>query len=1050
MRIVDTRESVAASLGNPIGRVGIGPASENSARGATVRAVKNFALLAALLVLGCPPPKPPPPPPTPTRCEVKLDDLGHFSKLGNGATAKLVESTSDLIGGGFAQGRVGDVLLSNDKIKVVIQQPTRVIAPNPYGGTIIDADLVRPAGQPGRDAFGKIAPLYAFGRTPAVSAVEILADGSQGGYAVVAATGKDAVNDYINVKNVLSDFLGEVTLRTDPNEALPLLITTYYVLSPGETRVRMLTAFCNQGSKPITTMTGDLIDSGGETELFNPQSCTGGVGVDGCLVDPSPWFGYQAKGVAYGYRSYSFKDRKLPTVNAMLTVVGVVGVMADGKDRDGLLSWTSTTREPVGAFGILPVEPRLFLRDFFVEQDLARVQATMIALDGTSRSRLDVTVVDAAGQPVPEGRIAVVSAETSKPVAIAVADAQGKARFDVPVGNYRVSTGALGTALENPTDVSAPSTGEAQVTVRQGASRRLTVVARDPFMQPLPARVVVKCQSGICANELVKYRPFQAVEATPSTVQAIEFVPASGTTSVSLPPGVYEVFVTHGPEFSAWPDTFPTRGETIDLMTQDATVTATLAQVVDSTGWISADLHVHAVGSPDSSVPNALRVASFAAEGVDVMVSTDHDFVTDFAPIVRDLGLASQMASLIGVEVTPFDYGHQQAFPVKVGDGPAGAPFDWAGGDGPSLRLDQLFGGLRQRDPDVVVQMNHPRGGQGSSLTQLKVDTARGTSAADPSTYRMAPHPEATATDTKLFSLDFDAIELMNGTSVNLAVANDWMTFLSRGWVKTGTAVSDTHDRHSTSGGYGRTWLRLGASATPAGFSDPKFIEAMKARRAVGGSGPFLTMTAKRADGMGSTAAVGDTLSVPAGTQLVLTVEVQAPEWMQFDSVELYSHATGRESVNGVSNADWPEGRILQKKAYPIGTLPVEAVPGLNGFTARRVHTTDTFTVTAAADTWFVAMLRSSSAARPLAPMAWSGVKCTNGVCAAKDDRAQAFTNPILIDADGSGAYDHFPLQPGQPLTRAPTPAPKSPREPTAAEFDAMLRTVLTHDHSGE
>ncbi len=1009
--------------------------------------MKRITLPCLLALCACPPPKPLPLPDPPTRCEVKLDDLQLFSKLGTGAKAKTIESSAEFIGGGFAQARTGDVLLANDKVRVVIQQPTRTISPTPYGGAIIDADLVRPQGQPGRDEFGKISPLYAFGRTPAVRKIEILQDGSNGGYALVAATGEDAVLDSINVPNVLNDSLGSVTLRADPNTPMPLLITTYFVLSPGETRVRMLTAYCNQGREPITTMTGDLVESGGETEIFNPQGCANGVGVPGCLVDPMTWFGYQAKDVAYGYRAYSFRDRKTVTTNALLGVAGVAAVLAEGKDRDGLLSWTSMSREPVGAFGILPVEPRLFLRDFFVEQDLARVQATMLTLDGASRSRLDVTVLDAAGRPVPQGRIAVVGAESGKPVALAIADAQGKARFDVPVGNYRVSTGARGAAIENPIDVSAPSTGEAQVTVRQGGKRTLTVTVQDPFMQPLTAKVVVKCPSGICANEQSKLRPYFDAETMPSELQAVEFVPASGTLQVSLPPGTYEVFVTRGPEYSAFPDSFPARGQAIDLTTADATITATLAQVVDTTGWISADLHVHAVGSPDSSVPNALRVASFAAEGVDVMVSTDHDFITDYAPIVRDLGLSSSMATLIGCEVTPFDYGHQQAFPVTVREGPGGGAFDWAGGDGASLRLDQLYSGLREAYPGVVLQMNHPRGGQGASLTQLKVDTARGTSAASPATFRMDPNPAATANDTKLFSLDFDAIELMNGTSASLAVANDWMTFLSRGWVKTATGASDTHSRHSTTGGYGRTWLFLGDDATPARFTPAAFTTAMKQHRAIGSSGPFVTMTAKRADGMGPTAAIGDTLSIAANTPVQLTVTVQAPEWMQFDSLELYTHATGRESVNGVSNDEWPQSRILQKKSYPVGTLPLEAVPGLNGFAARRAKVTEVFTVTPAADTWFVVMVRSSSATRVLAPMAWTGVRCSNGVCRASDDRPEAFTNAILIDADGSGAYDQFPLQPGQPLRKREPATKSAPREPTGAELDAMLRKLQRHDH---
>jgi hypothetical protein len=476
--------------------------------------------------------------------------------------------------------------------------------------------------------------------------------------------------------------------------------------------------------------------------------------------------------------------------------------------------------------------------------------------------------------------------------------------------------------------------------------------------------------------------------------------------------------VMRGPEYSMWPDTAPATGQTVDLTNADATLDATLAQVVDSTGYMSADLHVHAINSPDSSVPNIERVLSYAAEGVDVLVSTDHDYITDFAPIVRDLGAEAAMATMIGCEVTPFDYGHQQAYPLVVRDTNNGGAFDWAGGAGPTLRLDQIYAGIRAEHPGVVLQMNHPRG-SGGSITQLKVDTATGASHALPSAFRMEPNPAATATDTALLSNDFDAMEVMNGTSVNLAVMNDWMTFLSRGAVKTGTAVSDTHNTRTDVGGYGRTWVRLGVDA-PAQFSSSAFAAAIKARKAIGGNGPFLKVTAQAVTSGGaplrSTVETGDTLRVDpgAGEQLELTIDVQAPEWMTFDTIEVYTHATGREALNGESNSNWPASRIHKSVAVDPLAMPVEAVPGLNGFTARRIHLTQKITVTPTADTWYVVFVRGvGGSVAPLYPLAWHGVSCDNstGRCAPRLSKAMAYSNPIFVDADNSGAYDDFPLK---------------------------------------
>jgi len=434
---------------------------------------------------------------------------------------------------------------------------------------------------------------------------------------------------------------------------------------------------------------------------------------------------------------------------------------------------------------------------------------------------------------------------------------------------------------------------------------------------------------------------------------------------------------------------------------------------------------------------------------VDVLVSTDHDYVTDYAPIIRDLGLTASMSSMVGDEVTPFDFGHQNAWPLDRRDTPNGGAFDWAGGDGPTLRLDQLYAGLRQSYPDVVIQMNHPRSASMGSLATLKVDTATGASHADPLAMRMEPAPGATATDTKLFSKDFDAIEVMNGTSASIATLNDWMTFLSRGWVKVATAVSDSHYASTVVGGYGRTWVKLGVD-DPMAFDTHAFAQAMKAHHAMGGSGPFVRFSAQKLDGggtpVGAVVEQGDTLSVSptSGETVRITVDVQAPEWMQFTQVELYTHAPGREAYDGVANNDWPTSRILASRTYDPTMLPVEAVPGLNGFSARRVHLTETFDVTPTADTWYVAMVRSGAAARTLVPLAWNAVKCSSGVCTASASRAEAFTNAILIDADGSGAYDDFPLKPVQPLTAAPSPRGPG-RPPTAAEAEWLLETLLKH-----
>src|SRR4051812_41372102 len=76
---------------------------------------------------------------TSDRCELPLDRFA--VTVGNGASAKQVASGADLIGGPNAYGKVGDFLIQNDQVRFIVQGVDRHIGPQPFGATILDADL---------------------------------------------------------------------------------------------------------------------------------------------------------------------------------------------------------------------------------------------------------------------------------------------------------------------------------------------------------------------------------------------------------------------------------------------------------------------------------------------------------------------------------------------------------------------------------------------------------------------------------------------------------------------------------------------------------------------------------------------------------------------------------------------------------------------------------------------------------------------------------------------------------------------------------------------
>ncbi len=114
------------------------------------------------------------------------------TQAGPNATAKVITASQDLIDGPLSRGRVGDFLLANSEIQVVIQDVQRnLFTVGTYGGHILDADLVRATGDPERDSFEE----WAFGinaeNTAHYTSVSIINDGSNGQPAVIRAIGVD-------------------------------------------------------------------------------------------------------------------------------------------------------------------------------------------------------------------------------------------------------------------------------------------------------------------------------------------------------------------------------------------------------------------------------------------------------------------------------------------------------------------------------------------------------------------------------------------------------------------------------------------------------------------------------------------------------------------------------------------------------------------------------------------------------------------------------------------------------------------------------------------
>lgn len=968
------------------------------------------------------------------RCDV--DDLDAFVS-GNSGTARLRRITSDteLIGGPNAHGRVGDFLFENEKIRVIVQGEGRVFGPQPFGGTILDADLVRPG--PGRDQFGEVGLLYNFGRTLKPDRFEILRDGSDGRAAILAVTGLDEANDYLSIRSQLVASLGRAPLA-DPYVPVPLRITNYFVLNPNEQRLRFISNLCNLSTtQTLELAVGDLTDPGSVLEFFNPRACTNGFGFGGlCFgLDRMNWYGYQGDGVAYGYAPYRVGRPTQPEgQNAVLTVAGITGSIVGADGLNGLFGWINPSADPrPGELRLAPGGFGAFSRDFWVGRDLGEIGTLVDQGRASSATRIGSVSgqVTSSGQPLANARVVLNSGSTRH---VFFTGADGRYSGLVPVGMYDASAWAVARLPSMPQRLTVTADTAATSTFQLVSPQRLTVTVREANGGPLPAKVTVLCgapcpsphRTQILFGDTLK-------DPMPDSVREIGYVPASGSLTMELPPDQYLVVVSRGPEYSVFPQGFPgTPGAPVDLRTQSATISAVLARVVDTTGWQSADLHVHAVNSPDSIIDNDVRALSFAADGLDVIVSTDHDVVTDFAPVISRTGLGPFLASVTGEEVSPMEFGHYNVFPIPrdASDRITGGSIDWAGANGPTLSAGELFAEARRRGARTI-QVNHARGSLGG-FTALKVDTDTFATRIDPTALRMATQPGATASDTKLLSTDFNAFELLNNaedsydTTGDVAHSkfNDWFVMLSRGLRIVGTGVSDTH--YGRIGTGWRTWVKTDTDS-PSSFTPALFSDRLNAQQAVVGNGPFVTARAFRVDGAGAmtTMPVGIGGTVPHGPgDVVVELDVQVPDFLDVTRVELHTHRptddascpldpqspramTTRVGCEGRAQTNWPAPAISQAITLSPADLEVAMTEGAT--TWRRYRKRVTLRLPRPAyDTWLVAMVSGS---RNLAPLAFNPPGLMGGVSPAAPF---ALTNPIYVDADGNG-FDKPPFNPTRP-----------------------------------
>ncbi len=1022
--------------------------------------------------------------------------------------AERIGALGDTIGGPHAIGQIGDFLLENDQIRLIISDTGVTTDPatttlgrvnTTYGGSLVDADLRRVGGSDarGNDQLAELLPGFVF---TVVNPSDVCIPTKQGSCptaqdiaaGVPLADGSDGAAAEVLVEGTGGDLLQMVALlNTGLLFPANLEFRVIYRLQPGKKYVEIETIVKNvsSGAHPLPFLQPQEIKDlgfdvpgvenlelsvpmgmlplfGGEQELFTPGQAgfnvkyaiedtykiaggfpafpgmtadfvaTKGEGVSYALTVPSSPNNYVNK-YASGYPGQDITEY---SVLIPFTYAGVAGVyMYDPPSQ------------------LLAGEEFSFLAYFVIgDGDVASTTDVIYELRGQPTGTFGGRVVDERSSAGIARASVFILDDQGRPVNQIETDDNGAFLARLPPGTYKYLAVTDDRVLDEPRTMTIVANEQpfpnANGLIQMKPPATLVVAAIDELGRHAPSKIQLigrKTPPAPFADPRTylydlrfneRLRP-TAFDGSDKYIEGAWWT-KDGRLQLRVRPGVYDVVVSRGPEYEV-------TTKQVDLRAgQFVTEQLVLTRAYDSVGWVSGDFHLHALPSTDSGLPIEQRVISCAAEGLEVAVATDHNYVTDYAPVIASSGLDPWLLGLPGLELTTFEMGHFNAYPLAIDKGSTrGGEFRWA--NQPPQVLFDTMRGLGVDPPSTIVQVNHPRQQVLGYFAQFFVDEAT----AEPFLPTgilgvFAPYGDEFAAEN--YSADFDALELITGRRIEdvhtfrapsplppgpfpdpqpvpgeVVVGTDgrpkfpgtvetWFTMLDRGARPTGMGTSDTHGLLGHEPGYARTLLFVGEGKdTPGGYSREDVVRAVREHRAITTNGPFVEIRT-------GTARIGDTVT---GSSHSIDITVRAPAWAKPDTLIVYSNS-----------------QVLRTFQIPAGEA--------QDFTA-------SITVSPSRDAWVVAEVTGKANMFPvLSATEFPPLDATVIIQALsvgldlstlpiasslKPERVHAstpyaITNPIWIDVDGNGW-----TPPKAPLKRKPSKPQRTGALPDVrAQFDAL------------
>lgn len=464
---------------------------------------------------------------------------------------------------------------------------------------------------------------------------------------------------------------------------------------------------------------------------------------------------------------------------------------------------------------------------------------------------------------------------TGRPYLFARTDANGNFQISIPPGEYVVYAWTS-TRESRPSNIAIKVEGGGRISATDLPVSRPSGLVYE----------IVDAETGRPVPGKLSFMPLRGtgdVDLGPPGAQTSGSATYSvtGRGSVELPPGDYRVVASRGNEFHS-----TERRVRIELK-QAQTARFEMRRAFDTKGWIAADIGVMTNNSPHSRTSPRTRVVTGLAEGLDWMVTSDLDTITDLRPAARELGVEGRIALSQGIRISSdasANRGEYLLFPIEIC------------GAGANLSLDRVkaaktpadtIAALRALCPQGVLVASRPIFPFIGSLTAVGYDFTTGRFKDDNVT------------------LPVDAVQVWEGKRQNIIEQSlvAYYNLLAMGNRVAPVGNSLSSGTFNDEVGYPRLYIASSTDA-PDQLEPAALSRAIKEGRVVITNGPFMRLTANGSE-------IGSTITDTDGT-VDLKLEVFSPNWASVSDISVnVNGAFSRKFILPAGSVDPEAGQVF-------------------------------------------------------------------------------------------------------------------------------------------